>query len=117
MAGAQQAQGRVGLCAAKPVHARPTTHSINTAARCDFTTDELMAMSAVRGGAPSRSGEGRNEAEESEERCLLVLCFLGLFFFVTAITSVEGAFHRFFVLATSSSREAWTILSLVRVWR
>ena len=54
MAGAQQAQGRVDLCAAKLVHARPTTHSINAAARCDFKTDELMAICAVRGGAPSR---------------------------------------------------------------
>ena len=53
MAGAQQARGRVGLFAAKPVHARPTTHSINATARCDFTTDELMAMSAVRGGGRS----------------------------------------------------------------
>ena len=54
MAGAQHARGRVGLCAAKPVHARPTTHSINATARCDVTKDELMAMCAVRGGAPSR---------------------------------------------------------------
>ena len=39
------------------------------------------------------------------------LCFFGtFFFFVTAITSGEGAFHRVFVLATSSSREAWLML-------
>ena len=41
------------------------------------------------------------------------LCFFGtFFFFVTAITSVEGTLHRVFVLATSSSRDAWTISSL-----
>ena len=64
----QQAQGRVDLCAAKPVHARPTTHSINATERCDFTTDELMAMCAVRGGAPSRVR--RSSPDESEESCL-----------------------------------------------
>ena len=39
------------------------------------------------------------------------LCFWR-FFFVTAFASVEGAFHRVFVLAASSSGEAWTISSL-----
>ena len=68
MAGAQQARGRVGLCDAEPVHARPTTHSINATARCDFTTDELVAMSAFRGGAPSRVRRG--SPDESEESCL-----------------------------------------------
>ena len=51
MAAAQQAQGRVDLCATKPVHARPTTHSIDAKAGRHFMTDELMA---VRGGAPPR---------------------------------------------------------------
>ena len=68
MAGAQQAQGRVDLCAAKLVHARLTTHSINAAARCDFTTDELMAMRAVRDGAPSRVR--RSSRDEPQESCL-----------------------------------------------
>ena len=36
-----------------------------------------------------------------------------VFFLVTAIrTSVEGTLHSVFVLATSSSRAAWTISSL-----
>ena len=36
-----------------------TTRSIRVTARCDLTTDELMAMCAVRGGAPFASSEGR----------------------------------------------------------
>ena len=68
MAGAQQARSRVDLCAAKSVHAPPKTHSINATARCDFTTDELMAMCAVRSGAPSRVQRG--SPDESEESCL-----------------------------------------------
>ena len=79
MAGAQHARGRVGLCAAKPVHARPTTHSINATARCDFTKDELMAMCAVRGGAPSRVRRGTNELK-SLRRAACEFVFFGTFF-------------------------------------
>ena len=68
MAGSRQAQGRVDLCAPKLVHALPTTHSINATARRDFTKDELMAMCAVRDGAPSRVRRG--SPDESEESCL-----------------------------------------------
>ena len=37
---------------------------------CDLATDELMAMCAVRGGAPFGVRRGTNAAEESEESCL-----------------------------------------------
>ena len=36
----------------------------------DLATDELMAMCAVRGGAPSQVRRGTNAAEECEESCL-----------------------------------------------
>ena len=45
-------------------------HTSEMEESCNLATDELMAICAVRGGAPLDVWRGTNVAEESEESCL-----------------------------------------------